>query len=379
MNERILLVDDDPNVLNAFRRQLRKDFNLHFAEGGASAIEMVRQNQPFAVVISDMQMPDVNGLDLLCFIRDHSPETVRVMLTGNADQKTATDAVNEGQIFRFVNKPCSSEQLKLVLTAGLEQYRLAKAEQEILSQTLNGSIDLMIDVLSMVNPVAFGRANRVRAIVKNICRILGLSNSWQLEIAAALSQIGSVTVPSQVLEKSYSGYALCSADQALINDIPNVTAKLVGKIPRLQDVAKIIGLANANGSREIQSHGKPIVDSSRLLDLVLTYDSFAQIEQPFEALARIRSLDRFEDQWIEALAKAVAKDIAVTAVKICDLENGMILDEELRTDTGVLLVTKGQTLTDSLISNLENYLKRDSIKETINVRSPRNVRATVVG
>ena len=145
----------------------------------------------------------------------------------------------------------------------------------------------------------------------------------------------------------------------------------------MQDVAAIISLASSNGDREIHADNKSIVESSGILDLVLTYDSFAQIEQPFEALSRIKSLDRFDVRCIEALAEAVANDIAVTSVKICDLENGMILDEELRTDTGVLLVTKGQTLTESLISNLEKYLKRDSIKETINVRSPKNARAPV--
>lgn len=372
MNERILLVDDDPNILSAFKRQLRKRYDLDVAEGGQCAIDKVDQNEPYAIVVSDMQMPEVDGLSLLRHVRDQSPDTVRIMLTGNADQKTATDAVNEGRIFRFINKPCSSDDLAEVLTAGLEHCRLLAAEKELLSETLNGSIDLMTSMLSMVNPIAFGRANRVRSIVGRMCPILKLANSWQIEIAAALSQIGSVTIPSDVLEKSYSGAQLSVEDQRMIDEHPAVAAKMVAEIPRLQDVGKIITLAATESRGETDSLEKSIIEASEILDMVLTYDSFACVQSPAEAISQTGKTPRFEgrSEWLKVLSQVVAEDFVVSTVPIFQLKPGMILDEDLRADAGVLLVTKGQQLNDSLIDRLKNYANHKGIQETVRVRVP---------
>src|SRR6184192_4097590 len=103
---------------------------------------------PYVVVVADMQMPGMNGVQFLTKAEAFSPDTVRIMLTRNADQKTAADAVNQGHVFRFLNKPCSPEQLAVTLTAGLKQYKLITAERELLESTLNGSVKLLTDILS---------------------------------------------------------------------------------------------------------------------------------------------------------------------------------------------------------------------------------------
>src|SRR5882672_4792554 len=111
MNTKILCVDDEPNVLEAFSRSLRKDFQVFVAQSGEQGIAMIENEGPFAVVVSDMRMPEMDGIQFLSRVRETIPETVRVMLTGNADQQTAMNAVNEGNIFRFLTKPCSPEAL----------------------------------------------------------------------------------------------------------------------------------------------------------------------------------------------------------------------------------------------------------------------------
>ncbi|NIQ03497.1 MAG: response regulator, partial [Nitrospinaceae bacterium] len=94
----------------------------------------------FAVVVSDMRMPDMDGIQFLSRVREHYPQTVRMMLTGYADVKTAMNAVNEGNIFRFMTKPCPPEVFEKVLSAGIEQYRLITAERDLLERTLKGSV-----------------------------------------------------------------------------------------------------------------------------------------------------------------------------------------------------------------------------------------------
>ncbi len=105
----------------------------------------------------------------LCRIKAQSPDTIRVMLTGNAEIDTAINAINEGSIFRFLTKPCTREAMAKTLTAALVQYRLVTAEKQLLEQTLSGSIQVLTEVLSLVNPAAFSRAERARRYIQPRC------------------------------------------------------------------------------------------------------------------------------------------------------------------------------------------------------------------
>jgi CheY-like chemotaxis protein len=156
MNERVLCVDDDPNVLAGYQRGLRKQWHLETASSGQAALGLLETQGPYAVIVADMQMPGMNGVELLTRARTLAPDTVRIMLTGNADQKTAVEAVNEGHVFRFLNKPCSAEMLALVLDAAVRQYRLVVAERELLEKTLSGSVKILTEILSLQDPRTFG-------------------------------------------------------------------------------------------------------------------------------------------------------------------------------------------------------------------------------
>jgi len=106
---KILCVDDEPNVLKAYKRGLRSNFAIDIATSGGEALQFIESRGPYAVIVSDMRMPQMNGIELLNTVKQCAPDTVRIMLTGNADQQTAIDAVNPGEIFRFLNKPCQPE------------------------------------------------------------------------------------------------------------------------------------------------------------------------------------------------------------------------------------------------------------------------------
>jgi DNA-binding NtrC family response regulator len=201
MSQRILCVDDDANVLAAFQRNLRRRFTIETALGGEEALGRVRNHGPFAVIVADMNMPGMNGIQLLKYVREVAAETVRIMLTGNADQQTAMEAINHGHIFRFFAKPCTPEVLAAGLEAGLEQYRLVTAERELLEKTLNGSIKMLTEILSMVEPQFFGRGQRMRDYVRLLAPAMNLPHSWEIEIAALLAQIGYVTVPAGIIQK----------------------------------------------------------------------------------------------------------------------------------------------------------------------------------
>lgn len=371
MSDRVLIVDDDANLLQGLRRQLRKKFKLKFAEGGEAARELIDQAEDeFAVVVSDMQMPDFNGLQLLCHVREKHEDTTRIMLTGNADQKTATDAVNDGAVFRFINKPCETDELVAAINDGIERYRLVTAEKQILEQTLNGSIELMTDVLSLLNPEAFGTANRVRKIVKSMGSALNFADAWQIEAAATFAQVGRATLPDEVLQKSYRNEPLTHEEQKMLNGHPAVAAKLVGRIPRLELVSQIVA-RQSDIEQHTADEDDPIQQAAELLDMVLTYDALSNLHSPSDAMKQIRALKRFWERkdWVKELDRIVVEKYEIRSIKLSELEAGMVLDESILDSNRVLVVTKGQEVTESLLARLQNFSDSNrKIAEPIRVR-----------
>ena len=123
MDDKILLVDDDVMVLSGLKRQLRNQFKIETALSGKEALKKIKTSGPYAVVVSDFMMPGMNGVELLSMVKDTSPETVRMMLTGSSDLKIAMQAVNDGNVFQFHLKPCSADILGQAIKTGLEKYR----------------------------------------------------------------------------------------------------------------------------------------------------------------------------------------------------------------------------------------------------------------
>lgn len=159
MSEKVFFIDDDENILKAFQRDFRKRFDLLTATGGQEALKHSFTNDPVAVVVCDMRMPGMDGLELLMRIRDISPDTVRIMLTGNSDQQTALNAINQGRIFRFYCKPCPTQTLAEGIEEGIEEYKQIVAEREILEQAFapggGGLTGMVIDsIIGLVRKVA---------------------------------------------------------------------------------------------------------------------------------------------------------------------------------------------------------------------------------
>ena len=161
MNEKILLVDDEANVLQAYSRAFHKRFKLDTANSGAAALDMITAEGPYAVIVSDMRMPGMNGIELLRTLRRIAPDTVRIMLTGNADQKTAVEAVNNGQVYRFLNKPCSIETMAEALQEALNLYDRSSSERQLNSRNAQAVEELSKRLLHQArHDVLTGLLNR---------------------------------------------------------------------------------------------------------------------------------------------------------------------------------------------------------------------------
>ena len=378
MSEKILFVDDEQNILSGFERSFRKDFNLDTAITGMEGISAIKLHGPYAVVVSDMRMPGMDGIQFLSRVKEISPDTVRIMLTGNADIQTAIDAVNEGNIFRFLNKPCPTELMLQTLQAALEQYRLIRAEKDLLEKTLNGSIQMLTEILAMLNPTAFGRANRVRHLVRQIANELTVPNGWQVELAAMLSQIGFITIPEETLCKVYKGQSLSIEEYRLLQSHPQVGRDLVSLIPRLEPVAKIIAYQekhyDGGGSPQDNVKGDEIPLGARILHAALDFDKL--IEGKMGHIEAIEELEkrnnRYDPNVIQSLKLTIQPTIhfETKQVRLSELRPGMKIGQEITTTFGYPLVDIGHVVTAAFCVRLRNFVESGMINEPFTVQVP---------
>ncbi len=385
MAEKILLVDDESNVLDGFRRSLSREFLMETALGGQNALQLAAQNGPYAVVVSDMRMPGMDGIQFLNAIKARWPDTIRVMLTGNADRDTAVQAINEGNIFRFLTKPCAKEVLAKTLTAALLQYRMVIAEKQLLEQTLSGSIQVLTAVLSLVNPTAFGRAERARRYIHHIVTSMKLHNVWQYEVAAMMSQLGCVTLPPETIEAVYKGEKLTPNEQTQYDAHPSVAYDLLSKIPRLEPIAKMIEHQNRPfpPSSATDPESADIRMGTEILRLTLAYEQL--IHRGMSRNEAVHTLSRqnktFSPDFFQALVELDpnAEEGEVRQCRPDLLSAGMIIQQEVRTTEGTLLVSKGQEVTSPLLSKLKNLYARKVLTGDLTVSVPTTTLAFVKG
>lgn len=131
MAERILFVDDEVPVLEGYKRLLHREFAVNTALGGYQGLAAIMANGPFPVVISDMRMPEMSGVEFLAKVRQKAPHSVRMLLTGYADFDAAIEAVNQGNIYKFLTKPCEKSTLVAAIQSGLAEYRESEAQREL--------------------------------------------------------------------------------------------------------------------------------------------------------------------------------------------------------------------------------------------------------
>jgi len=374
----LLCVDDEPLVLEGLTLHLRRAFTLTTATSGAAGLEILKEKGPFAIVMSDMRMPGMSGAEFLAKVREQWPNTVRVLLTGQSDLQSAVAAVNEGQIFRFLTKPCPPDVLLGALGGAAKQHELLLSERVLLEQTLHGSIKALTDILGLANPVAFGRANRAKEFMAQLMTEMQRPSDWQCDVAAMLSQIGGVTIPAETLDRMYDGSQLTPEETAMAARLPSVAVQLLGPIPRLEGVREI--LTHMDDHYEPTKAGQTkrgdaIPWASRALKIVLDYMTLEmRLGTGAQALDAMRARKGWYDPsilppFIEVATRAVSH-VEVRHVVVRELRQGMILRDNLFTKNGMLLVPKGNEVTPALIERIANFSRKMGVREPISVTVP---------
>lgn len=372
MSERVLFVDDEPAVLDGYSRLLNKHFAIDTAVGGAAGLQKVelRRVDPYAVVVSDLRMPEMDGAGFLARVKAESPDTTRIALTGYADIQMAMNAVNEGEVFRFLTKPCDKEVMSKTLTAAIVQHRLVIAERELLEQTLTGVTNVLTEVLNIVNPAAFSRAIRVRGYIQHMVKKLRIEGGWKFEIAATMSQLGCVTLDAETIEAMNGGRELSDEEKKLVTAHPAVAGELLCQIPRLETVSKMIAKQDSVlPAGTAGDDSDPVLMGARMLKVALAYDRLLTSGKGHQSsLDWLRAKSHEFDQHFVEVLTDLAGGVPPAAVRPCrisDLKSGMVIQEDIRANNGILVAPKGQSLTYPWLIRLKNFWLRQAIVGTV--------------
>ncbi len=380
MDEKILFVDDEPNVLQGIKRILRGHYVIQTAGSGAEALAVLEKEGSYSVIVSDMRMPNMNGLELLTTVATRWPHMVRMALTGQTDIVTAAEAVNTGQVYRFLTKPCAIEVLKDALDAGIKQYRLIISEKELLEKTLTGSVHMLMDVVSLIDQNLFSQMAELRTLVSKFCKALQVRSAWQIEMAVTLSQIGTIILPQEVQVKRQAGLELSRSEQELVHSVPQVSSRLLGHIPRLDGVASIIYFINKHydgtGFPKDALSGSEIPYGSRLLRIIIDLMEEAGKQRDFKkAMDVLVNRSGYYDPSILAnigvfiigMHRKNQSGEGERVVSLNGLRVGDRLNGPIMTKDGKLLCAAGIVMNETMLEHIYNYEQITELNDRVSI------------
>ena len=385
----ILLVDDEIKVLNSLTRTLSEEsFDvIKPTQRSHDALEIIKATPDLALIISDYRMPGMNGIELLSQVHRTSPDITRILLTGAADLDMALDAINKGHIFRFLLKPCSEEDLIAAVKDGLRQNELITSEHVLLKKTLYGSIKIMIDMLSVLSPGIFAQSGRLRNLARDLAVALQLEEqSWEIELTALLSQIGTVTIPTKLVESWQKGEPLGEAELKMIRSIPRMGKVLIRNIPRLENIAEAVGFQNCTfhgpSTFEIPS-GERIPLMARILKVIVDFDNLnekthntalsletmlgQEADYDTSILTAFRTMIMQNQKQSTYQASSAAR--GEKEISIENIRPGMVLSRDVIDKNGFVIVAKGPLNNEVLLQKLINCFHSQTILEPVFIES----------
>lgn len=423
----LLFVDDEPNILSALRRLFRPlGYRIFTAEGGAQGLEIF-DKETIDLVISDMRMPVMDGAQFLEQVRLKSPDTIRILLTGYADISSTIDAINKGQIYRYIAKPWEDNDICLSVRYALEQKVLArektrleeltrrqneelkdlnanleakvKARTEEVRQTMGflevaherlkksflTSIRVFSNLMELREGEMAGHSRRVADLARKLAVRMGMSNAeaQDVMVAALLHDIGQIGLPDKLLHKPFN--MLAGEERAAVIKHPVVGQAALMALEQLSGAAKLI----RSHHERFDGQGFPdglsglaIPLGARVLTVANEYDAAQQGYLTGKrlnadaALAYIKEGRgrRYDPQVVDAFVAMVGGEGEAAAYEReivlhpADLKAGMVLTRDLVTRDGLLLLAKDYILDETLIEQLRNYERTDGRAMAVHVQ-----------
>jgi response regulator RpfG family c-di-GMP phosphodiesterase len=425
----ILFVDDEANILSSLKRLFRPlGYQIYTAESGANGLEIMQQHT-IDLVVSDMRMPEMNGAQFLEKVREKWPDTVRILLTGYAEISSTIDAINKGQIYRYVSKPWEDNDITLTikhallqkslereklrleeltrkqneelkdLNANLEAKVLARTEEvrqtmsflevahEKLKKSFITSVRVFSNLIEMRNPSKSGHSRRVADLARTLAQELGIgpAETQDIFIAALLLDVGKIGLPDRLLDKPF--HNLTPAECAEISKYPVKGELALMALEQLQGAAKLIRSHrerfDGTGYPD-QLSGFTIPLGARVLSVAEDYDTalmgteYTKALTPTDASLLIQDGKgkRYDAAVVLALLNIIGKNNPVKSSNATEkilrsgqLLAGMVLSQDLITWNGDILLAKEHVLTPQLIDQIRGFERMDGHPLTISIHA----------
>ena len=377
---RVLIVDDDANLLSSFQRQLHRLFDVEVAENGNEGLARLQIDGPFDLVISDFKMPGMDGVAFLTRAAEVCPDTTRILLTGYADVETATRAVNEGNIFRLLTKPCPGPVLGKAIKDALHFHDAVTTEKEMLDRTLRESMRVVTELLTLHNPETYGRAARLMPWVRDMAKAVG-ADQWEVETAASLSMLGYIILPEHILEKVLLGQELDLDEERAFAAHASFAGRLLETIPRMGGVAAAVTLQekrfDGSGYPQDEHVGIQIPIGARILKVVNDFDLLLEGGKPkAEALVIMRGRTGWYDpQLLDALTRRLGDEarFVLRKVHLPGLMPGMIVAKDITCRAkgkNVKVLGRGYEITEATVEYLLRFVAINALEQPFAVLVP---------
>ena len=376
----VLVVDSDGKALTATHRRLRKTFETHIALGARAGLQRLMEEGPYAAVIAEFSMADMDGVEFLSRVRSVSPQTSRILLSrssmGVAD---LLRAVNEAGAFHILPASCDDQPLLDAVGKGILQYEeiwtssrdmretcalFAKAVHEIVCW-------LRADVRDLLSPVL--------PLLRGLCERLKDPDPVMTETAFLVSVVGVIALPAQTLDTVVSGRELDDARKLAFAGHPEHAVELLRHVTRMRDVAEILrGYSNflhlsLMPAAEDMTEMPGMPPGSSIMALVMEYRMSLYGNLSTEAfLERKRERGLYPRSMLQALeAQISAGDQAETAVGLDGLQPGMVLARPVtgtRDGKSMILVPEGYELARTTILFIRQTARNGHVDEPVMVK-----------
>ncbi len=356
----ILVVDDVPENIDVLSSILSENYKVKAAVNGERALKVASGETPPDLILLDIMMPGMDGYEVCQRLKENrkTKNIPVIFVTAMNQQEDEAKGLDLGAI-DYLTKPVNPAIVRARVGNVLELVSSRDRMKEMLDKTLTGSIELLVDVLSITHPTAFGRSRDLRRKVHATCKRLGHRNTWSFDVAAMLSQLGCLTLPEELLEKVDRNQPLNEAEQKLYDNHPQVAKRLLQKIPNLRQVAEIIALQNAplDDDAVASAHPPKVLLGASLLQMAISLE---------EGERRKRATPQPQPAATTAPKPAAQETPSDTAppgpepgsrqeLPLNELVVGMIVDEEFKTRKGAVLVRGGTEITRTILERLKGF------------------------
>jgi response regulator RpfG family c-di-GMP phosphodiesterase len=374
MPAKLLFVDGEVRTLMVAVRVLQDFFDVDTASCGEDALRAVRERGPYAAVVTDLEIPGIDGVRFLQLLRTCSPATSRLILTAHWDVESLVEAVNATNAFKLLYKPCPVDVMREALSEAVAQRESMRLDALLLEKVVDSAVCVLSDVLALANPEASHRSKRISKLAVSLAEHIGAQNVHQVRIAAALSQIGCVAVSQRGLRPVPKAVGIALAEDAeRLDNHYSVAARVLSKISALEPIASIIRLQDRRGAQaeeaEIQ-FSTEIKLAAEILRVASDFDMHTVQQGMLPRVAAVRIANRrnaYDPMVVEALAKVVPCGEATQSVSlnVADIVIGMVLEQGVVTKDGRPLIKVGTEVTETLLTRLRMFANNVGVLEPI--------------